>query len=84
MVGFGYRIGMGMQDQTRNSVLPHPETAEQTAARVTWERKVIEKAEAQAAAGDVVEWSLVEAWLVELDHDPDAPPPSANRKVAAG
>ena len=52
-----------------------PETPEQAAARIVRECEIIREAEADIAAGNGIEWDAVEAWLNELDHNPDAPPP---------
>jgi len=60
-----------------------PETPDQAAARIAWERKVLEEAEADMTAGGGVEWSIVKAWLAELDHNPDAPPPHPQDSVPA-
>ena len=60
-----------------------PETPEQAAARIAWEREAIERAEADVAAGRVIEWSIVEAWLDELERNPDAPPPEPQEPVPA-
>lgn len=68
---------------------PHPaapaglETPDQAAARIAREREVIERAETEVAAGRVVEWSVVSAWLDELDRNPNAPPPAPQDTMPA-
>ena len=52
-----------------------PETPQQAASRIAREREAIRAAEADIEAGNGLEWDAVHAWLIELDTNPDAPPP---------
>jgi len=60
-----------------------PETPDQAAARIAWEREVIERAEADVAGGRMIEWGVVRAWLDELERNPDAPPPEPQEPTPA-
>ena len=59
-----------------------PETAAEQRGRVEREEAIIAKAEADIHAGLGIEADEVEAWLNTLDHDPDAPLPSPDRRPA--
>ncbi len=58
------------------------ETPEQADARLARERKVFCEAEADIAAGNGIEWDAVEAWLNELDSNPEALQPQPHRLPA--
>jgi hypothetical protein len=75
---------MDMLDhQPHYAALTGPETPNQAAVRIAHEREVIERAEADVAAGRVIEWGVMRAWLDELEHNPDAPPPEPQEPAPA-
>jgi len=52
-----------------------PETPEELTTRLSHEAAVIAQAEAEIAAGLVIDGDDLDAWLDQLDIDPDAPMP---------
>lgn len=59
------------------------ETAAAREARLQWEAAVIAKGHAEIDAGLGLDWDDVEAWLRDLDRDPNAQKPRP-RRAAAG
>jgi len=55
---------------------PRQETEEQRRARVAREAELIAEARAELDAGLGIEDDQLEAWLDQLEHDPDAPLPT--------
>lgn len=53
----------------------HGETPAERAARLRWEAAEIERAEEELAAGLGIDDEALDAWLDELDRDPDTPVP---------
>jgi predicted transcriptional regulator len=51
------------------------ETSAAREARLRWEAESIARGEAQAAAGLLIEEEDLDAWLDQLEIDPDAPMP---------
>ena len=58
------------------------ETEAEREARIRYERAVIARAEADIDAGLGIEEDDMEAWLEELERNPDAPLPSRTRTTA--
>jgi hypothetical protein len=58
------------------------ETEAEREARIRYERALIEKGEAEIEAGLGLDWEVVEAWLDELERNPDAPLPQASQRAA--
>jgi predicted transcriptional regulator len=58
------------------------ETDAEREARIRYERALIEKGEAEIEAGLGLDWDLVEAWLDELEQNPDAPLPIPSQRTA--
>ena len=63
------------------SAIPEPDDDRQ--ARITRERTVITQAEADIEAAQGIHDDDLEAWLDELDRNPDAPLPSPRRNGPA-
>jgi len=55
------------------------ETAVAREARLRWEAAVIAKGHAEIDAGLGLDWDDVEAWLRDLDRDPNAQKPRPRR-----
>jgi hypothetical protein len=58
---------------------PSPETNEQRRMRLTYEARLIAEAEADAAAGRLLEGEAVSAWLESLGTDHELPRPQLPR-----
>jgi hypothetical protein len=72
-----YLPGMVTMGFQRQDFPPrHPETEADRQARIQREEEIIARAEADIDAGLGIEDDDLEAWLDDLDHDPNAPLPS--------
>jgi predicted transcriptional regulator len=79
-----YNLGMTARYYRPDGTV-HGETPAERAARLRWQVAEIERAEEELAAGLGIDEEALEAWLDELDRDPDAPvpglAPSSSRRL---
>ena len=85
MVAFGRRRDYGGDMDTparpdpADDTLPTETTAERD-RRLAWERERIAEAEAEIAAGRVIDFDDVDAWLSTIGTDHELPRPRARRR----
>jgi predicted transcriptional regulator len=58
---------------------PHPETEAARQRRLAWEAKMIAEADADIAAGRLVDEAEVDAWIDSIGTDHELPVPYAGR-----
>ena len=56
-----------------------PETEAEEKRRLAWEAEMIAEADADVAAGRLVDWADVEAWIDSLGTDHELPVPYSGR-----
>lgn len=74
-MGAAYTVLMETVRYQLNRQVPR-ETPAERAQRVQWEAREIERARQEIAAGQGIDDDVLEAWLDELDCDPNAPIPT--------
>jgi predicted transcriptional regulator len=69
---------MGTTNLKTNNT-PHPETEAGRKRRLAWEAKMIAEADADVAAGRLVDAAEVDAWIDSIGTDHELPVPYAGR-----
>ena len=77
--GRDYIAGMDTPLPGDSAPADRPETAEQRQRRLAWEAARIAEADADIAAGRLIDDAAVDGWIDSLGTDHELPPPRSGR-----